>query len=39
MNPDLAMATELKATGTGNLFMVFGERTSLSTPATRTRST
>lgn len=25
MNPDLAMATELKTTGTGNLFMVFGE--------------
>jgi Adenine specific DNA methylase Mod len=25
MNPDLAMATELKTTRTGNLFMVFGE--------------
>jgi adenine-specific DNA-methyltransferase len=28
MNPDLHIAGELKNTGKGNLFVVFGERTS-----------
>ena len=31
MNPDLHMADELKNTGAGNLFVVFGDPTSTST--------